>query len=100
MIERAACSWLSEHPDTAQARRESRDTATWHDSHGDDLSKCDSWLCVCGHTDSRGGSWETTDEKGHRREPTAGWNGHIKCTNCGRVYNRDGIVISSPGAIV
>lgn len=99
MIERAACSWLSEDADTAQARRESPDTASWHDSHGDSLSSCDSWLCVCGHTDSRGGSWDTTDARGLVSEPTASWEGHVKCTNCGRIYNRDGIAISSPGAI-
>ena len=99
MIERAACSRLSEDLDTAQARRESPDIATWHDSHGDDLSTCDSWLRVCGNTDSRGGSWETTDERGFGREPTAIWEGHVKCTNCGRIYNRDGIVVNSPGAL-
>jgi len=97
VIERVGCSWLSEDPDTTQARRESPDSAAWHDQHGDDFSKCDSWLCVCGKTDSRGGSWETTDNRGFVREPTAGWNGHVKCTTCGRVYNREGIAIHSPG---
>lgn len=100
MIERVACSWQSEDADTAMARRESPDSALFHDnSHGDDLSKCDAWLCVCQSTDSRGGSWETTDELGRLREPTAGWNGHVKCTNCGRIYSRYGESVSSPGAL-
>lgn len=95
MIERAGCSWQSEDADTAMARRESPDSALFHD----DLSKCDAWLCVCQTTDSRGGSWETTDELGILREPTAGWRGHVKCTICGRIYNRDGMSVSSPGAL-
>jgi hypothetical protein len=96
MIESAVCSWLSEDADTAQARRESPDSALYHDAHGDDLTKCDSWLCVCSRSDSRGGSWETTDERGNPREPTAGWNGYVTCTNCGRIYNRDGLAIKGP----
>lgn len=96
MNERVGCSWLSEDPDTAHARHESPKSAIWHDSHGDDMSNCDSWLCVCGQTDSRGGTWETSDERGHPKEPTATWNGHVTCTTCGRIYNREGIAISGP----
>jgi hypothetical protein len=58
VIERAACSWMTEDVRTERARREFTESAVFHDAHGDDLSKCDSWLCVCGRTDSRGGSWE------------------------------------------
>src|SRR5438552_1463839 len=97
VIERAACTWQSEDADTAQARRESPDSAAWHDSHGDDLSRCDSWLCVCGKTDSRGGSWQTSDARGMPMEPTARWSGHVTCLACGRVYSREGVAINSPG---
>lgn len=87
MTERVGCSWLREDRDTSRARRDYPDSAAWHDSHGDDFSKCDSWLCVCGRTDSRGGSWEY-DEK----------SGNVTCTECGRVYDRTGLAIGRPGA--
>lgn len=97
MIERAACSWRSEDRRTAVARREFADSAAFHDAHGDDLTKCDSWLCVCGKTDPHG-SWETTDRLGHAIEPTSEWVGYVRCTSCGRVYEQDGAVVNRPGA--
>src|SRR5687767_10578033 len=71
--ERAGCSWFSEA--IGDARSQFPADAAYHDKHGDDLTKCDSWLCVCGHTDSRGGSWETCDETGAPMEPTNDWPG-------------------------
>lgn len=96
MIERAACSWRSEDRRTAVARGEFADSAAFHDAHGDDLTKCDSWLCVCGKTGPHG-SWETTDRAGNPTEPSAEWMGYVKCTECGRVYDDEGVAISGPG---
>src|SRR5438067_8620577 len=90
--ERAGCSWQSEraHDD----RQRYPNAAAQHDLHRDDLSQCDSWLCVCGRTDARGGTWETTDEQGRAAEPLAGWAGHVSCTECRRVYDPAGFVVS------
>ena len=99
MIERAVCSWRSEDRRTAVARGEFFDSAAHHDAHGDDLTKCDSWLCVCGKTDSHGGSWETCDESGREVEPTGEWSGHQKCLVCGRVYDREGLAVVGPGTL-
>ncbi len=93
MIERAACSWLREDRQTARARREFADSAAFHDAHGDDLSKCDSWLCVCGHTDSRGGSWEQLEIQNPFR---GGAKSQLRCTECGRVYDDEGVVVRGP----
>lgn len=98
MIERAGCSWQSEDADTAMARRESPDSALFHDGHSDDLSKCDAWLCVCGKIDPHG-SWESTDHDGRAMEPVSSWVGHQKCTACGRVYDYQGIAISGSGKL-
>jgi hypothetical protein len=59
VIERAVCSWHSEDQKTFVARGSYADSGSSHDAHGDDLSKCDSWVWVCGKTHARGGSWET-----------------------------------------
>lgn len=91
--ERAGCSWHSEA--IGIVRDEFQADAAYHARHGDDLTKCDAWLCVCGRTDSRGGSWETCDETGAPMEPTNDWPGSIRCTECGRVYSRDGFVARS-----
>jgi hypothetical protein len=98
MQERVGCSWLSEDRATSRARAEAGDSAAWHDAHGDDFSRCDSWLCVCGHSDSRGGTWQTSDAAGKPVEPTGSWAGHIACLACGRVYTRDGVAVRSPNA--
>jgi len=64
----------------------------FHDAHGDDLSLRDAWLCVCGKTDTHGGSWETTNRAGAPIGPTtADWLGYVRCTECGRVYDREGM---------
>ncbi len=94
MIERAACSWLREDRKTATARREFGESAAFHDGHGDDLSKCDSWLCVCGRTDSRGGSWENLPVPSSARGAA---KFQLRCTECGRVYDDEGVVVSGPG---
>jgi hypothetical protein len=62
MIEHAGCSWRSEDRKTAAARERFAESAAFHNAHGDDLSECDSWLCVCGKTDSRGGTWENVED--------------------------------------
>lgn len=93
MIERAGCSWLSEDRRTDRARREFADSATFHDAHGDDLSKCDSWLCVCGRTDSRGGSWEQLEVPTPSRGVA---KFRVRCTECGRVYDDEGVVVRGP----
>lgn len=72
VVERVACSWHSEDRNTSIARRDFADSAAFHDPHGDDMARCDSWLCVCGKTDPPG-SWETTDRKGNVTEPTSQW---------------------------
>lgn len=92
MIERAACSWMTEDRRTERARREFGDSAAFHNAHGDDLSKCDSWLCVCGQTDSRGGSWEDLAVAAPRGRAKS----HLRCTECGRIYDDEGVVISGP----
>jgi hypothetical protein len=79
MIERAACSWMTEDGRTERARREFANSAAFHDAHGDDLTKCDAWVCVCGKTDSRGGSWETIETG--QRTPAAGTQ--LRCNECG-----------------
>lgn len=99
MIERVACSWRNENGPTSAAREKFADSAAFHDAHGDDMTECDSWLCVCGRSDSRG-SWETCDKAGKPTEPTSGWAGHLRCTSCGRVYDREGLAISGPGELV
>lgn len=96
MIQRVGCSWQSEGRPTSTARRSFADSAAFHDAHGDDLSKCDAWVCVCGKTDPHGGSWESCDESGREMEPTTDWGGYQKCTACGRVYNREGMVVPGP----
>lgn len=98
MTERVGCSWLSEDARTAGARRRFADATAFHDAHGDDLSKCDAWLCVCGKTDPHG-SWETTDDAGNPVEPTREWRGHQRCTACGRVYDRTGYAVSRPESL-
>lgn len=99
MVERAACSWRSEDRRTATARGKFADSAAFHDAHGDDLTKCDSWLCVCGKTDPHG-SWETTNRAGVEVEPTAAdWLGYVKCSECGRVYDREGMVVGGPRSV-
>ncbi len=98
VIERVGCSWQNEDRRTSAARRDFADSAAFHDAHGDDLSKCDAWVCVCGKTDPHGGSWETTNRAGRPVEPTtADWLGYVKCTECGRVFDREGMAISGPG---
>jgi hypothetical protein len=92
VIERVACGWHSEDRRTSIARRNFADSAAFHDTHGDDLSRCDAWICVCGKTDPHG-SWETTDRTGNPMEPTSEWLGYVKCTECGRVYDRDGVAV-------
>src|SRR5688500_18804384 len=89
--ERAGCSWFSEA--NGHAREQDPASARHHDRHLDDLAACDSWLCVCGGTDSRGGSWETCDETGRPMEPTVEWPGNLLCTACGRIYARNGDVL-------
>lgn len=94
MIERVGCSWQSEDCRTSVARRNFADSAQFHDAHGDDLSKCDAWICVCGKTDPHGGSWETTNRAGVALEPTtAEWLGYVKCAACGRVYDHEGVAV-------
>ena len=78
------------------ARQRFPDSALHHDEHGDDLTRCDAWLCVCGQTDDHGGSWETCNEAGTPMEPTEDWPGTMLCTECGRVYARNGYVLT-PG---
>jgi hypothetical protein len=97
VIEHAGCSWRSEDRKTSVARERFVESAAFHDAHGDDLTKCGSWLCVCGDSDTRG-SWETTDRQGKPVEPTAEWLGFLKCVSCGRVYDNGGVVVSGPGA--
>ncbi|HZP97050.1 MAG TPA: hypothetical protein VFC31_12010 [Candidatus Limnocylindria bacterium] len=92
MIERAACSWMTEDRKTERARREFADSAAFHDAHGDDLSKCDSWICVCGRTDSRGGSWEQLEVAA----PRGGAKVNLRCNECGRIYDDEGVVIGGP----
>lgn len=92
MIERAACSWLSEDHKTFVARGSYADSAAFHDAHGDDLTKCDSWVCVCGKTDSRGGSWETIETG--QRTPAA--SAQVRCNECGRIYDDEGIALKGP----
>jgi hypothetical protein len=89
VIERVGCSWLREDAATARARTEFPDSAEFHGGHGDEMSKCDSWLCVCGHTDSRGGSWEDIPVP---RVPGGGKH-LVRCTDCGRVYDEDGVAL-------
>jgi hypothetical protein len=96
LIEHVGCSWRSEGREAFAARRDFASSAAWHDAHGEDFTKCDSWLCVCGWTDSRGGSWETCDVAGRAMEPDASWRGYQKCTRCGRVYDREGFAINGP----
>jgi hypothetical protein len=93
-MEHVGCSWRSESRETSAARHDFASSAEWHDAHGEDFTKCDSWLCVCGVTDSRGGSWVTCDVDGRAIEPDASWLGHQKCISCGRVYNREGYALS------
>src|SRR2546428_11717397 len=95
MIERAACSWHGEDRQTSVARARYSDAVAFHDAHGDDLGKSDSWLCVCGRTDPHG-SWETTDRSGKPMEPTTKWVGYVKCTECGRIYDQEGFVVRGP----
>lgn len=95
MIERVGCCWQNEDRRTSVARCNFADSAALHDAHGDDLSKCDAWICVCGKTDPHG-SWETCDEEGGEVEPSVEWSGHQKCTACGRVYDRDGVAVRGP----
>lgn len=96
MIERAGCSWRSEDPRTVAARTEFADSAAFHDAHGDDLTRCDSWVCVCGKTDPHG-SWQTSNRTGEPVQPTtADWLGYVTCTACGRVYDEQGIAVSGP----
>src|SRR5438309_10641518 len=93
VIERAGCSWEErEDRRTSIARRDFADSAAFHDAHGDDLSKCDSWICVCGKTDSRGGSWETIETG--PRTPAA--STQLRCNQCGRVYDDEGIALRAP----
>ena len=97
MIERVGCSWQSEDRRTSVARRNFADSAAFHDAHGDDLSKCDAWVCVCGKTDPHGGSWQTSNRAGDPVEPTtADWLGYVACTGCGRVYDERGMAVSGP----
>jgi hypothetical protein len=96
MQERVGCSWLNEDRATSRARTEARDSATRHDAHGEDFSRCDSWLCVCGRTDSRGGTWQSSDAAGNAVEPSNSWLGHMSCLECGRVYTREGLVVRRP----
>lgn len=93
MIERAACSWMTEDRRTERARREFTDSAAFHNAHGDDLSRCDSWLCVCGRTDSRGGSWEQLEVPILVR---GGAKAQLRCNECGRVYDEEGVVVRGP----
>ena len=97
VLEHVGCSWRSESRETSVSRRDFASSAAWHDAHGEDFTKCDSWLCVRGATDSRGGSWETSDAAGRVVEPDTSWLGHQKCSSCGRVYDREGIAIRGPG---
>lgn len=97
MIERVGCSWQSEDRRTSIARRGFADSAAFHDAHGGDLSKCDAWICVCGRTDEHGGSWETIDRQGNVMEPTNQWIGYHMCTECGRIYDHEGIAVGGPG---
>jgi hypothetical protein len=99
VIEHAGCGWRSEDGKTFASRERFAESAAFHDAHGDDLSKCDSWVCVCGRTDPRG-SWETSDKAGMQMEPTSAWAGHLRCTSCGRVYDREGLAVSGPGNLV
>lgn len=90
--ERVGCGWQSEA--SGSARHAFSESADHHDGHGDDLTQCDSWLCVCGQTDSRGGSWETCDAVGVQMEPNHDWPGNLLCSECRRVYARDGYVLT------
>jgi len=56
--------------------------------------------CVCGKTDPHGGSWETTDRAGNPVEPTSAWLGYVRCTECGRIYDAEGVAVSGPGKLV
>src|SRR5438067_187718 len=96
LIERVGCSWLSEDRATSMARDDFASSAAWHDGHGDDLAKCDSWLCVCGGTDRRGGTWETCDVTGLLTEPVSSWLWHQRCSRCGRVYDSAGYAVRGP----
>lgn len=98
LIAHVGCSWRSESRETAIARDKFASGAAWHDAHGEDFTKCDAWLCVCGATDARGGSWETCDVAGRAIEPAEGWLGHVKCTRCGRVYDHKGYAAKGSAA--
>jgi hypothetical protein len=100
VTERVGCSWQSEDRRTSVARRNFSESAAFHDAHGDDLSKCDASVCVCGKTDPHGGSWETTNRAGELVEPTeAKWIGYMTCTACGRVYDREGVAVRGPESL-
>jgi hypothetical protein len=94
VIERVGCSWQREDRPTSTARRDFADSAAFHDAHGDDLSKCDSWVCVCGRTDSRGGSWEQLEVATPVR---GGARVQLRCTECGRVYDDEGVAVTGRG---
>jgi hypothetical protein len=98
LVEHVGCSWRSESREAFAGREDFAFSAAWHDAHGEEFTKCGSWLCVCGATDSRGGSWETCDSAGRVIEPAADWLGHVKCSRCGRVYDHEGLVIGRPAA--
>ena len=93
--ERAGCSWFSEA--LGDARVTFPDAARFHDAHGDDLTRCDSWICVCGVADIRGGGWTACNTDGIPVEPVRGWSGSVMCLTCGRIHDRWGFVISNGG---
>jgi hypothetical protein len=78
MIEHAGCSWRSEDGKTFASRERFAESAAFHDAHGDDLTACDSWVCVCGKTDVRGGTWENVESPDSVVQLTSGARIHLR----------------------
>jgi len=100
VIERVGCSWQSEDWRTSVARRNYADSAQFHHAHGDDLSKCDA-LDLRLREDRPARRFLGDDESsGTQVEPTTSdWLGYVKCNECGRVYDHEGMAISGPGKL-
>jgi hypothetical protein len=83
-MEKVTCDWATA---TEADKKQFPDFAAHHKKHGDNMAKCDAWVCPCKNSTDTGG-FTPCNELGHPMEPDSKWPNLYSCNNCGRVISQ------------